>query len=83
MQYYNLSVEDSVADKVLAFLNGFSKNQVTIVEAKAVITEQVPNTESLSGIFSNYVTHYVTDEEIEAGIVAGASERAMKGLHND
>ena len=83
MKTYTIEVADNVLESFLKLLNNFSKTDVKIIEqtAQEPITKTVEN-DSLSGMFAHYVTHRLSDEEIEAGIAQGACERAMRGLND-
>lgn len=43
---------------------------------------KVVENDTLFGMFSHYVTHRLSDEEIEEGIVEGAYGRVMRGLND-
>lgn len=84
MQHYNLTIEDSVADKVLAFLNGFSKTQVKVVENKelenhAVSESTLLSLEELYGSLKPYMNGHLSDEEMENAIAQGAIDSGMAG----
>lgn len=82
MQYYNIAVQDNIAEKFLALLNNFSKSDIKVekvAEKSATSTLQANSIDDLYGILSPYVQGRLSDEEIENAIVEGAYERAMKG----
>lgn len=82
MQYYNVAVQDNIAEKFLALLNNFSKSDIKVekvAEKSAISTLQANSIDDLYGILSPYVQGRLSDEEIENAIVEGAYERAMKG----
>ncbi|MBE9578762.1 MULTISPECIES: hypothetical protein [Moraxella] len=83
MRTYTIEVNDNVLENFLRVLNNFSKNDVKIIESmpKEPVNKVVEN-DSLSGMFAHYVTHRLSDEEIEEGIVEGAYGRAMRGLND-
>lgn len=58
MQYYNIAVEDSIAEKVLAFLKSFPQKQVEISKSIEVPQVSPPKIGTITG-------------KRQAGILAG------------
>ncbi|MDO4699319.1 MAG: hypothetical protein Q4A69_01345 [Moraxella sp.] len=83
MRTYMIEVNDNVLENFLKVLNTFSKSDVKIIESlpKEPVQKFMEN-DSLSGMFAHYVTHRLSDKDIEEGIVQGACERAMRGLND-
>nr|WP_315042822.1 hypothetical protein [uncultured Moraxella sp.] len=75
---------------VEGFITQYSNKQKSATQLKIEIVqpiiaenyEKVVEDDKLFGMFSHYVTHRISDEEMEEAIVQGASERAMRGIHD-
>lgn len=82
MQSYNLTIEDSVAEKILTFLNNFSPSQVQLEKIEPTNnndTLAITRIEDLYGVLSPYVHGYLSDDDIENAIGEGASDSGMAG----
>lgn len=82
MQSYNLTIEDSVAEKILTFLNNFSPSQVQLKKIEPTNnndTLAITRIEDLYGVLSPYVHDHLSDDDIENAISEGASDSGMAG----
>lgn len=81
MQSYNLIIEDSVAEKILTFLNNFSPSQVQLkkIEPNNDDTINITCIEDLYGILSPHVNDYLSDDDIENAIGEGACDGGIAG----
>lgn len=80
MQTYNLTLEDTIADKVLAFLNGFSSSEVQLKKVEESDDDIViTRIEDLYGVLAPYTNGYLSDDDIENAISEGAIDSGMAG----
>ena len=81
MQTITLKVQDHLIDTVLDLVKSLPKDGVEIVQEKEIEHSIVEQDDELFGMFSHYVTHKLTDKEIEEAITQGALQRGMTGIH--
>lgn len=74
------TAQDDVILELQTMIKSFLQSKPNAVIKK--MQTQAEN-ESLSGMFSHYVTHRISDKEIAEGIAEGAYQRAMKGLNDE